>query len=386
MKTLVEKDLVYEKGRPLRRYYLSDEGYEVAKRIKNVKEGHNQLENTEIPNLELSQESNNPIIDFDESRLDYHDVPQEPVLPRRNSPTYKDNTQTDTLGYVSVGQRLGGAIADNFGTFLSPRETRVIVENRKASGPKFIEILSSPEPQTRQEITGACPAIGLASEVFKKKLESHLTNEESSIQPQGTSNRPKNTFDSKLQPIYIGPEAFTVHLVLDSREVRTKEDRDYIQDELIKQGITPLVRPLELGDFFWVAKCKDPNLLARYGEEGDEIALDWIVERKRLDDLVESIKDGRFHEQKFRLFKSGVKNVIYIIEEFTMSSERILNYHEAIQTAIASTQVVNGYFVKKTQKLDDTIRYLARMTRILKSSYEVCDSSLHYEFGLTFAK
>jgi len=31
---------------------------------------------------------------------------------------------------------------------------------------------------------------------------------------------------------------------------------------------------------------------------------------------------------------------------------------------------VNAYFVKRTLKLDDTIRYLARMTRLLKSLYE----------------
>lgn len=31
---------------------------------------------------------------------------------------------------------------------------------------------------------------------------------------------------------------------------------------------------------------------------------------------------------------------------------------------------MNGYFVKRTAKLDDTIRYLARMTRLLKARYE----------------
>ena len=34
MKTLIQKDLVYEHGRPLRRYLLSEEGWEVAKRLQ----------------------------------------------------------------------------------------------------------------------------------------------------------------------------------------------------------------------------------------------------------------------------------------------------------------------------------------------------------------
>ncbi len=67
--------------------------------------------------------------------------------------------------------------------------------------------------------------------------------------------------------------------------------------------------------------------------------------------------------------KSGISNIIYLIEEFTLGTEKE-NFHEAIQTIIASTQVVDGIFVKKTQKLDETIRYIARLTRLLKSLYE----------------
>lgn len=174
-----------------------------------------------------------------------------------------------------------------------------------------------------------------------------------------------------FQPIRLQPGSFTVQLVLDNREMRAKHDRDYIQDELIKKGIKPIVRPLEIGDFLWVAKCNDPALLGRHDEEGDEVMLDYVVERKRLDDLWESIKDGRFHEQKFRLRKSGVQHVVYIVEDFTMSADRMANINEAIESAIASTQVVDGYFTKQTQKLDDTIRYIARMTVMLQKMYEV---------------
>lgn len=174
----------------------------------------------------------------------------------------------------------------------------------------------------------------------------------------------------EFRPICLSPGSFTVKLVLDVREIRAKTDRDYMQQELAKKGIPPIVRSLELGDALWVAKCHDANYLARAGAEGDEVILDWIVERKRLDDLIGSIKDGRFHEQKFRLKRSGLKNVIYIIEEMNIDSLNKDKYEEAVQSAIASTQVVNGYFVKKTQKMDDTIRYLTRMTLLLKKQYE----------------
>ena len=122
----------------------------------------------------------------------------------------------------------------------------------------------------------------------------------------------------------------------------------------------------------WVAKFHDPTFLAQYGEEGDEVMLDWIVERKRLDDLIGSVKDGRFHEQKFRLRRSGVKNVIYLVEEFNVPQEAdglSGKYQDMVASAMASTQVVDGYFVKKTLNIDDSIRYLTRMTVLLRQKY-----------------
>jgi len=171
-------------------------------------------------------------------------------------------------------------------------------------------------------------------------------------------------------PIRLAPGSFTVELVLDVREVRTKFDRDYMQIELAKLGVKPIMRALELGDALWVAKCKQSGWLARVGAEGDEVVLDYILERKRLDDLIASIKDGRFHEQKFRLRRSGVKNVVYLLEEYGLDPDYFAKYEEAVQTAIASVQVVNGYFLKRTQKIDETIRYLASMTKMLKKVYE----------------
>jgi crossover junction endonuclease MUS81 len=136
-----------------------------------------------------------------------------------------------------------------------------------------------------------------------------------------------------------------------------------MQNELAKQGVTPIMRSLEVGDAQWIAKCRDPDLLRQNGAEGDEIVLDWIVERKRMDDLIGSIKDGRFHEQKFRLRRSGVKKVIYIIEDISLDPAMAQKYEDSVVSAMASTQVVSDYF-------DETIKYLARMTAMLKRTYE----------------
>lgn len=356
MKTLEDKDMVYEKGRPLRRYFLSEEGWEVAKRIRAVQE-LGILPTDQATNI-TDTARKSPSVDRHLNDLD--DFGRPPAIP-----LVSEETRNATV--MQSGQQLGGSVTDKFGTFAESRTRGAPLK------PDFVEILSSPEPPLRSRPD----PVGVRSNSDSRSLQ--LGSRSTSIPGQREKESPQRNmlvsgdspFPPSFQPIELQPGTFTVQLILDNREVRAKHDRDYIQDELVKLGINPLIRPLQLGDFFWVAKCKDPGLLVRHGEEGDEVALDWIVERKRLDDLVGSIKDGRFHEQKFRLRKSGVKNVVYVIEEFSMSSERILQFHEAIESSIASTQVVEGYFVKKTLKLDDTIRYLARMTLMLKSIYEV---------------
>lgn len=273
IKTLLQKELVYERGRPLRRYALTDEGWEVANRIKETSQW---------------QEANN-----DDDQRPLFSAPEPPSLPqlRDRSPSIEP---------------------------AEPPKAPAPYQNLVSDGPVISENSSLPS----------------------------------------------------FTPIRLPPGSFSVHLLLDVREVRAKKDRDYMQEELTKQGVMPIMRSMELGDAQWIAKCHDPDLLSRHGAEGDEVILDWIVERKRLDDLIGSIKDGRFHEQKFRLKRSGVQKVIYIIEEITMDIASIQRYEESVKSAIASTQVVNGYFVKKTAKMDETIKYLARMTAMLKRRYE----------------
>lgn len=275
IKTLLEKDLVYEKGRPLRKYALTEEGWEVAKRIRNT--------------AELGQT----------------------VLDEFTSKD-KDTEDSDCMEITSSPHRPGPS--------------------------------RRPDPHVLEANVADVVPIG------------DIVSDETSL--------------PTFSPITLPPSSFTVQLLLDIREIRAMQDRDYMSEELTKKGVKPIMRALELGDALWVAKCNDPKMLTGKGAEGDEIVLDWIVERKRLDDLVGSIKDGRFHEQKFRLRKSGIKNVIYIIEEISMNADHFQKYEEAVESAIASTQVVNGYFVKKTRKIDDTIRYLARMTMLLKNIYE----------------
>ncbi|KAF9427549.1 Crossover junction endonuclease mus81 [Podila epigama] len=169
---------------------------------------------------------------------------------------------------------------------------------------------------------------------------------------------------AKFQPIEFHPGTFDVILLLDNREVRTLTDRDYFQQRLKENGVRTETRVLDIGDVTWIAKRKQPS-----DNDVNEIVLDYIIERKRMDDLVFSIKDGRFTEQKFRLKKSGIENVIYLVETYKNDE----NYDigpDAIRTAQISTQITDGFFLKRTNHIDQTIDYLTSITNILKRKYE----------------
>ncbi|EFX01817.1 DNA repair protein [Grosmannia clavigera kw1407] len=171
-----------------------------------------------------------------------------------------------------------------------------------------------------------------------------------------------------MEPIELPAGSFTVQLVLDTRE-RVSGQRTYMEDELAKLGTRPSVRALSLGDALWVAKCHDAQQLSRSGAEGDEVVLDWLIERKRQDDLVSSIRDGRFHEQKFRQRRCGLRNVVYVVEDGGLDADGLHRHEEAMRSAVAATQLVHGCFVKRTRSVDDTIAYLARLTRVLQRRY-----------------
>ena len=378
MATLINKDLVHERGRPLRKYALTDDGWATARRMRAVEKGEAFSTATEneselrspIPRARSSdsKRANNGFVRSLDSKGDGASSDTRSLLQRHTTPQFVMDPHSAA---TSSGQRLGGAPTDRFGTFAQRKN-----DANKEPSSNCVELLSSPEPVEKSSAVSEKNKMVLnaisGNRSPPEPVGSHTNSPSPRAAPSNTakSNTTTTATVPRFEPIVLPPGSFSVNLVLDNREVRTKVDRDYVSEQLSKLGTPAVVRSLPLGDIHWVAKVHDPALLSRCGEEGDEIALDWIVERKRLDDLVSSITDGRFSEQKFRLRRSGIKNVVYLIEHFTLSQDNMDKYGEAISSAVASTQVVNGYFVKRTEKLDESIRYLSDLTTLLKSIHE----------------
>jgi crossover junction endonuclease MUS81 len=335
--TLESKELVCTKGHPTKKYYLSDEGWEVADGIKANEQGR--------PVRKSVQKESIPALEETISRS----ATPDPAIKRKPTAARPGNVSRPTT--------------------LEPCSSR--------SAPAFQPQHSKPKMPGAQETSDILDLVSASENDWPdSEPEVSLAN----IREGRTVQRPTSAGSSIEDTIILPAGSFEVKIVLDMREVRSVTDRDYISDELKKIGVSPIIRSLPLGDVLWVAEVSplyNENLKgANVDDEGDgkiEIVLEHILERKRLDDLISSIKDGRFHEQKFRLHKSGIKNVTYLVEEYSVSQERMDKYGDAVESAIASMQVVDNFFVKQTTKLDDTISYLARMTKTLKALYEARD-------------
>ncbi|ORX78456.1 hypothetical protein BCR32DRAFT_270063 [Anaeromyces robustus] len=163
------------------------------------------------------------------------------------------------------------------------------------------------------------------------------------------------------QRIVLQPNEYEIILLLDNREISTKTDRTYIQKNLASRGINCDTRPLVLGDVTWIAKEKKSN--------GIEIILDHIIERKRLDDLISSIKDGRFREQKNRLKNCGLNDVIYLVEGTKTKQSEMFGINR-IMSALCSTQIYNHFFIKRTSNIEETMNYFSIITKSLIKKYK----------------
>ncbi|XP_028341172.1 crossover junction endonuclease MUS81 isoform X2 [Physeter macrocephalus] len=209
-------------------------------------------------------------------------------------------------------------------------------------------------------------------------------------------------------PLELGPGEYRVLLCVDVGETKGAGPGSELLRELQRLHVTHTVRKLHVGDFVWVAQETSPRDPARPGE----LVLDHVVERKRLDDLCSSIIDGRFREQKvpslasppslprgllrgtsgwypsraptppatpplkllqggpeFRLKRCGLGRRVYLVEEH--GSVRNLSLPEGtLLQAVTNTQVIDGFFVKRTADIKESAAYLALLTRGLQRLYQ----------------
>ncbi|CAH1792081.1 unnamed protein product, partial [Owenia fusiformis] len=199
----------------------------------------------------------------------------------------------------------------------------------------------------------------------------------SSLLDQGISSKDSSQSSSsssvKSLPkvnFVLQPGTFDIVLCVDNQEVYgAGSNKQAMVAELIKHGVESDVRKLQVGDFLWIAREKTKPIMGQLQlPQGRELVLDYVVERKRMDDLAGSICDGRFKEQKHRLRHCGLRKPIYLVEEYG-SRQHFSIGEDALNQAITNTQVIDQFFVKQTRDTKESAAYLTVMTRYLQAHY-----------------
>ncbi|KAK9123269.1 hypothetical protein Sjap_012871 [Stephania japonica] len=123
------------------------------------------------------------------------------------------------------------------------------------------------------------------------------------------------------------------------------------------------VRRLPVGDGIWIARHKHVE---------NEYVLDFIVERKNVDDLRHSIRDNRYRDQKLRLLRCGLRKIIYLVEGDPNFSEAA----ESIKTACFTTEILEGFDVQRTSGLGDTLKRYGHLTLAITDYYRALSSNI----------
>ncbi|CDF36414.1 to fill in [Chondrus crispus] len=155
----------------------------------------------------------------------------------------------------------------------------------------------------------------------------------------------------------VGVPECRVVLVVDSMERVRKRSRDIldtIKGQLLAQGVDCEVRQLPCGDAMFVAQYPG----------GIEVILDYIIERKTLEDFHASMRDGRERRQAFMMRQAQIPRRIFLLEGDVKRSALLRN-NASFEKRRAEIEVCDDFYVKKTKSLDDTLWFYSSMYKRL---------------------
>ena len=159
-----------------------------------------------------------------------------------------------------------------------------------------------------------------------------------------------------------------IYLIVDLREKGAGNENFRV--EILNKLPSPIPieeKNLSLGDFTWIYKDQ---------LDGEEYMLDFIIERKTLNDLSASILDGRYNEQKYRLKNSPYKNIYYLFEGTELNTHTNANISkDAINTAINNTINIHDIKFYRTLSTKDTVNKLVELDSNIRKSFSFLKDS-----------
>lgn len=126
-----------------------------------------------------------------------------------------------------------------------------------------------------------------------------------------------------------------------------------------EEGIECDVRPLPCGDALFVARYAD----------GTEVVLDYLIERKTLEDFFCSQKDGRAEWQSYLMCHSKISKRLFVLEGDMRTYPEVGN-DARLRKKIVELELYRDIYVKRTRDLNDTACFYASMFRRLNRQFQ----------------
>ncbi|XP_078179361.1 restriction endonuclease, type II-like superfamily protein isoform X2 [Carex rostrata] len=328
MKTLISKGLVVKSSCPAK-FMLTDEGTEAARDCLS-------RSGLDLPNKQpINLAAGNSLHGMSNSDMD--SIPTthtESMLALNQSKNVAKNmqiTQVDILNSDSDSDSDSGSdppeIAAKTSTMLATSSTYSSVERLSFHlAPTEPSLVSVNSIRNSSDLR-ACSTSDSELRISKKDLTHGDIINTLAMPPYRPGERFCETYD--------------VILILDERENFGSRFRKVV-DNISSQFHIPVeVRRLPVGDGLWIAHHKQSK---------KEYVLDFIVERKNVDDLRGSIRDNRYRDQKLRLQRCGLRKLIYLVE----GDPNTIEAAESIKTACFTTEILEGFDVQRTTGFADT--------------------------------
>ncbi|XP_047322890.1 crossover junction endonuclease MUS81 [Impatiens glandulifera] len=378
MKTLIDKGLVVKSSNPAK-FMLSPEGQEVASEClsrSGLAESSVNLSTTEILNVDLSNVS--------EPELVCADSPVKVVKtnsgPRRHNKTNVPDEFLEKFGPMGFSkEQISRAFSEVMETSgkaelssLWPAVLCCLKQEQVYGVPPMDKIMvdagqvgGAAKKNTHPESSFCVPSQNIMSACSTDApftLRACSTSSPSLHDPNTVALVDNMNYLS-IPPLRVGEnfdDAYEVILILDDREKFAgpgSKHSSSIARIKTEFGIEIKVARLPVGDAIWVARHK---------RRKDEYILDFIVERKNVEDLRSSIRDNRYRDQKLRLLRCGLKKVIYVVEGDPNASEA----SDSIKTACFTTEISEGFDVQRTSGLGETLRKYGHLTRAIAEYYK----------------
>lgn len=142
------------------------------------------------------------------------------------------------------------------------------------------------------------------------------------------------------------------NFIIDNRESYIKEYFNSFKDKDNERFKNITYKNLDLGDI--IITLNDIPLI--------------IIERKTIPDLLASIKDGRYKEQKQRIKECGIKYKIYLIEDDPKYKKSTTSIEKKTIISSLLSILIQDINVIKTRGFSETIEYIETLYKKLITS------------------